>query len=84
MTQKYQQTRETMYLRIRSLRKKQHITQAQMAQYLCISRRTYANYERGIHAMPAEVLLHIAEMFSCSMDYLAGREANSTPLPVTV
>ncbi len=84
MAQKYQQTRETMYHRIRTMRKKEHLTQAQMAQHLGISRRTYANYERGVHAMPAEILLSIAEMFDCSMDYLIGREETLQHVPVLV
>ena len=73
MTQKIQEIRNSMYLRIRTLRKKAHITQEQMAEYLCISRRTYANYERGIHAMPAEVLVCIADLLHTSLDYLTGR-----------
>ncbi len=69
----YQQTREIMYQRIRMLRKREHYTQSEMAQQLSISRRTYANYERGVHAMPAEILAVIADMFGTSMDYLSGR-----------
>ena len=69
----YQNTREIMYQRIRMLRKREHYTQTQMALKLNISRRTYANYERGVHAMPAEVLAVIADMFGTSMDYLSGR-----------
>lgn len=45
----------------------------QMAQRLHISRRTYANYERGVHAMPVEVLVIIADTFGTSLDYLVGR-----------
>ena len=33
------------------------------------------NYERGIHAMPVEVLVGIADLFNTSLDYLAGRNA---------
>lgn len=62
-----------MQERIRRLRKEEHLTQAQMGEILQISRRTYANYERGIHAMPAEVLAEIAGYFDVSMDYIAGR-----------
>lgn len=69
----YQATREIMYKRIRALRKREHYTQSQMAQKLNISRRTYANYERGIHAMPVEVLVVIADTFGTSLDYLTGR-----------
>ncbi|MBE6851025.1 MAG: helix-turn-helix transcriptional regulator [Ruminococcus sp.] len=64
-----------MHERIRKLRKVNHITQAQIAQHLGISRRTYANYERGVHAMPAEILVRIADTFGASLDYLTGREA---------
>ncbi len=71
--QTYQQTRESMCQRIRTLRKKEHFTQMQMAQRLHISRRTYANYERGVHAMPVEVLVIIADTFGTSLDYLVGR-----------
>ncbi len=74
MAQEYSQTRKIMHERIRSLRKKHRITQAQLAQQLGISRRTYANYERGVHAMPAEVLVRIADIFEASLDYLTGRE----------
>lgn len=69
----YQRTREIMCKRIRALRKKEHFTQMQMAQRLHISRRTYANYERGVHAMPVEILAAIADTFDTSLDYLAGR-----------
>jgi transcriptional regulator with XRE-family HTH domain len=69
----YQTTREIMFHRIRTLRKREHYTQSDMAQRLQISRRTYANYERGIHAMPVEVLVVIADTFGTTLDYLTGR-----------
>jgi len=68
-----QTTREIMFRRIRCLRKRQHVTQCEMAERLGISRRTYANYERGIHAMPVEVLIVLADIFGTSLDYLTGR-----------
>ncbi len=71
--QEYQQTREIMHERIRRLRKASHLTQAELAQQLGISRRTYANYERGVHAMPVEILVRIADTFDSSLDYLTGR-----------
>lgn len=69
----YTETREAMYKRIRAFRKREHYTQTQMAERLSISRRTYANYERGVHAMPVEVLVVIADLFGTSLDYLTGR-----------
>ncbi len=73
MMEEYVMIRERMFERVRCLRKREKITQEQMAQQLGISRRTYANYERGVHAMPAEVLACIADAFGTSMDYLTGR-----------
>ncbi len=77
MMKEYQKTRQMMYENLRTIRKANHITQAQLAQELGISRRTYANYERGIHAMPAEVLVRIADLFDASLDALTGREMES-------
>ena len=69
----YIETREVMFKRIKELRKQDRYTQTQMAQRLHISRRTYANYERGVHSMPVEVLVMIADIFGTSLDYLTGR-----------
>lgn len=77
MMKEYQKTRQMMYENLRTIRKANRITQAQLAQELGISRRTYANYERGIHAMPAEVLVRIADLFNASLDDLTGREMES-------
>lgn len=77
MMKEYQKTRQMIYQNLRAIRKANHITQAQLAQELGISRRTYANYERGIHAMPAEVLVRIADLFDASLDELTGREKRS-------
>ncbi|MDE5754381.1 MAG: helix-turn-helix domain-containing protein [Oscillospiraceae bacterium] len=70
----YLKTRQYLHIRIRALRKREHLTQQEMANLLGISRRTYANYERGVHAMPVEVLVCIADIFDVSLDYLTGRE----------
>ena len=73
MMEEYEMIRERIFERVRCLRKREKITQEQMARQLGISRRTYANYERGVHAMPAEVLACIADTFGTSMYYLTGR-----------
>ncbi|MDE5769607.1 MAG: helix-turn-helix domain-containing protein [Oscillospiraceae bacterium] len=70
----YLKTRQYLHIRIRALRKQAHLTQQEMASLLGISRRTYANYERGVHAMPVEVLVCIADIFDVSLDYLVGRQ----------
>lgn len=74
MMKEYLKTRQYLHIRIRALRKQAHLTQQEMASLLGISRRTYANYERGVHAMPVEVLVCIADIFDVSLDYLVGRQ----------
>lgn len=68
-----QQSRHPAYPRIREMRLRQHISQETLAVYAGISRRTYAKYEKGQHAMPVEVLAAIADYFHVSLDYLVGR-----------
>ena len=74
MPKEYLKTRQYMHVRIKTFRKQARLTQDQMSKLLGISRRTYANYERGIHAMPVEILVDIADIFHTSLDYLTGHE----------
>lgn len=77
MIQEYLKTRQYLHVRIRALRRQAHMTQEELARLLGISRRTYANYERGVHAMPVEVLVCIADLFDTSLDYLTGRNPDT-------
>ena len=60
-------------LRIRELRTENEKTQGEMAQILGISRQVYANYENEINEPPFDILIKMANFFSCSLDYLLGR-----------
>ena len=50
------------------------LTQARMAQLLIIHRTTYTKYELGYVEPPLDTLCHIADLLTCSTDYLLGRE----------
>lgn len=55
---------------LKSLRKLKHVTQAQLAKYLQVSRPTVAGYETKNHQPDYEKLEQIARYFEVSIDYL--------------
>lgn len=58
---------------LRSERLKRGLTQQQVADYLFIARGSYAKYENGQNIPPPYNLLALADLYGCSLDYLAGR-----------
>ena len=64
--------------RLTALRAGSSLTQTQMAELLGISRSTYANYEVGKRTPDLKMLIKIADVFTCSLDELVGR---NTPMP---
>ncbi|MDD3403533.1 MAG: helix-turn-helix transcriptional regulator [Hespellia sp.] len=69
------------YQNIRNLREDKDLTQAYMAERLCITQRTYSRYENGDHYIPTEILIELADFHSVSVDYLLGLTAQKTPYP---
>lgn len=66
--------------RLKELRKKQGITQEQLAQILGLERSTIGKYEGKKEVIPsAEVLNDIADYFEVSIDYLLGRTDDPYP-----
>ena len=66
--------RSTFALRLRTLRKKAKLTQADVAEALNLHRTAYTKYETD-KACPDQVcLLTLAELFRVSVDYLLGKE----------
>ena len=61
--------------KIRQLRKDRHLTQAEVAKEVGLSARGYQDLELG--AKPRyDALLHIADFYDVSVDWLMGRTEN--------
>lgn len=61
-----------MRLRIRDLREDADMTQRQVADYLHCDQSLYSKYERGERALPLEFAVRLSELYSVTLDYLAG------------
>lgn len=59
-------TKERLHL----LRRENHKTQKEIAQILNVSHAAYSYYESGLRTASIDVILHLAEYYSVSMDYL--------------
>ncbi|MBQ7542892.1 MAG: helix-turn-helix transcriptional regulator [Clostridia bacterium] len=59
--------------RITALRKAKGMTQTDLAETLHVSGGTVAMWETGKRTPKAEMLIRIADLFSCTLDYLLGR-----------
>lgn len=60
-------------VRIKSLRKKENLTQKQLAKKIGVSQRMIGYYESEERFPPHDVLTKLADFFSISTDYLLGR-----------
>lgn len=59
--------------RFLELRKEKHICQAEAADIIGISLRTYCRYESGEREPGVSVLIRMADFYGVSIDYLVGR-----------
>ena len=59
-------------LRLKSLRKKNGLSQTEVAEYLGITQQSYSAYEKGISYMHIEQFLALARLYDVSMDYITG------------
>ncbi len=59
---------------LKTLRIKENLTQAQLAQKLGLTKSVISAYETGLRMPSYDVLLHIAQIFKVSTDYLLGLE----------
>ena len=59
--------------KIKNLREDSDMTQTDVAKLLKISQRAYSHYERGDREMSLESIVHIADYYDVSVDYLLGR-----------
>lgn len=61
-----------IYPNIRALREDSDTSQAVLAERLGMSQTGYSKYETGENDIPTEILIHLAEMYHTSVDYLLG------------
>lgn len=69
--------------RLKQIRKKRDLSQADLAEYLQCSRQSYAHYETGRSEPSLETLVKIATYLQCSLDYLLGLSDDSTQRDLT-
>lgn len=65
-------------MRIRELRRKARLSQAQLADVLNVSCSTVSQYESGQRSPYDSIKIRIADYFGVSLDYLFGREADDS------
>ncbi|OMF35245.1 hypothetical protein BK133_11070 [Paenibacillus sp. FSL H8-0548] len=66
--------------RIRALRNKSGLYQADLAEKLGVVRENVSKYELGKVTPPSNVLNSLADLLHTSTDYLLGKTENSTPV----
>ena len=59
---------------LNSLRQENSLTRAQLAEKLNVSVRLVSYWENGQRECDFDMLIKIADIFSCSIDYLLGRK----------
>lgn len=59
----------------KTLRLRENMTQAQLAQKLGLTKSVISAYETGLRLPSYDVLIHISKIFKVSTDYLLGVES---------
>ena len=60
---------------LKTLRLRENMTQAQLAQKLGLTKSFISAYETGLRLPSYDVLIHISKIFKVSTDYLLGVES---------
>ena len=59
--------------RIKDLREDNDLKQKDIAEQLHISQRVYSHYETGTRKIPLDIVMDLADLYDCSIDYLVCR-----------
>lgn len=59
---------------LKTLRLKENMTQSQLAQKLGLTKSVISAYETGLRLPSYDILIHIAQIYNVSTDYLLGME----------
>ena len=62
-----------VFKNLRALREDRDLRQKELAAVLNVSQNTYSQYENGVIALTAEVLIKLADYYGVSVDYLLDR-----------
>lgn len=65
-----------IFKNLRSVREDRDIRQKDIASYLNVSQNTYSQYETGVIALTAEVLIKLSNFYDVSIDYLLDQTDN--------
>ena len=61
---------------LRAVREDRDLKQKDLAAVLNVSQNTYSQYETGVIALTAEVLIKLSDYYNVSIDYLLDRTDN--------
>ena len=61
---------------LKKLRLEKGLSQQQLAEYLHITQQSVYKYEKGISEPNTELMVHMADFFGTSVDYLIGRSSS--------
>ena len=70
-----------MEFKIKEARILANISQRELAERIGVSPATLSGYESGKHDPRSDLLMEIAEICDCSVDFLLGREVPKTKTP---
>ena len=62
-----------VFKNLRAIREDNDLRQSDIAKVLNVSQNTYSQYETGVIALTAEVLITLADYYSVSVDFLLDR-----------
>ena len=66
------------FRRLRDLREDNDLKQKDIAKLINCSQKAYSNYELGVHEIPIDLLIALAELYKTNTDYLLGLTDNKT------
>lgn len=69
-----------MYPRLKELRERLGLTQAEFGQSIGIAKSTYNNYETGIRAPKSDFWIAVAQKYNVTIDYLMGFSDDPSPV----
>lgn len=62
-----------VFKNLRAIREDNDLRQSDIAKMLNVSQNTYSQYETGVIALTADVLIKLANYYNVSVDYLLDR-----------